>query len=192
MKKRIVKLTESDIERIVKRVIKESSDDLDWIKKPHQDYYMFSIFDTLKREVDSLVGKSVGYSSISGQRKFETTIVGVHYNSEVFDSPKRNELVGHDRIGVKGVIHNKSKFTIIFDNNINLDIHWAIYSTGEFDDEGNPILGYSYYSISLNDFSIPYNGLNISKGLKSKKLYDSILKNYPILMIKRFKKYGEL
>ena len=30
--KRIVRLTESDIERIVKRVIKESFDDMDWIK----------------------------------------------------------------------------------------------------------------------------------------------------------------
>ena len=188
--KRIVRLTESDIERIVKRVIKE--DDFDWIKQDNEDYGMLVIMDKIKNDIDSLVGKSVEFTSISGNYNFEGKISGVEYNKEDFNQSKRNELVPYEKRYKKDIVQTKGSFIVLFDNNINLKIWWYISSTGEFNNK-KPIFDYKYHFCALdNGGSNSRLGVINKSASKGKNLYEIISKDYPKLMVRYLKKYGEI
>ena len=187
--KKVIRLTELDVERIVKKIIKEESDDFQWVHSNDNENNMSTTMSEMVQEINSLVGKSVEYVSISGKHKFTTKIIGVDYDEDKFIPNKTNQLMTTDRKFDAGVVQDNSQFKIIFDNGTDLSVSWAISSTGKVDGDNNPTFDYYiYYCEFYTDSLSVYSG-----GLvKGKSFYDRISKSYPKLMIKKFKKYGEL
>ena len=79
--KKVIRLTELDVERIVKKIIKEESDDFQWVRSSDNENNMSTTMSEMVQEINSLVGKSVEYVSISGKHKFTTKTITYQLSS---------------------------------------------------------------------------------------------------------------